>query len=364
MQKYFFFLLCLPYSYLHAQVNGGEHVFNFLRLAQSPHVTALGGIVMSSPASDIMLSTSNPALLRPEFHTQLGLNYNRYYAGTRISNMMYAHHLPSVKTTLGLGIQYIDYGNFTATDDIGNVQGEVQARDYSINLTASRQYLERWRYAATLKWAHSRLADKMASALISDIGVTYSDTANQWYLGAAVKHAGIMMRNFQSGEVQPLPIDLQIGITKKFKKAPFSIMVLAHHLTQWDVRYDNPADRTDNTLLFADTSNTDNEKTYFADKLFRHLIFALDVHLGKRLEISAGYNHMRRAEMTIDSKKGMSGFSFGTGLYLNKFVVHVAQSYYHLAGAYTEFGMTMKLNQLFGLGERGQKINWSEQFQR
>ena len=362
MRNFFLLFSLFGFSSLSAQVNGGEQIFEFLRLSQSPHITALGGIAVSSPSSDIMMTTGNPALLRPEFHTNLGLNYNIYYAGTKVSNMVYAHHIKNINTTFALGIQHLNYGSFRLMDDIGNFVGDAKAADYSINLSASRSYLDKWRYGTTLKFANSSLIDKKASALLADIGVAYGDTSRQWYLGMAVKNAGIMIKNYEKSVNQPLPLDLQIGITKKFKKAPFSIMVLAHHLQKWDVRYDNPADQTDNQLLFTDTTTNTKEKTYFADKLFRHFVFAIDINLGKRLELSAGYNHMRRSELAIEEKKGMSGFSFGGGLYLNKFILHFAQSYYHIAGAYTEIGLNFKLNQLIGLGAGGNKINWSEKF--
>jgi hypothetical protein len=145
-----------------------------------------------------------------------------------------------------------------------------------------------------------------------------------------------------------MPIDLQIGITKRFKKAPFSLQALAHHLYEWDIRYNNPADQTNNQLLLGDTSTTN--KSYFADKLFRHFIFAAELNLGKRVEISMGYNHMRRAELALSEKKGMSGFSYGAGLYLNKFTLHFARSYYHISGPYNELGLSIQLNQLIGSG--------------
>ncbi len=359
MRKYaFLVLLCCGLS-SQAQILGGEHVFEFLRLSQNPHVTALGGVAVSSPASDVMMSTANPALLRPEFHTSLGLGYNIYYAGTKVSNLQYAHHAKKLKTTFGLGIQYLNYGSFRLTDDIGNQYGDAKAADYSINLSASKAYLNRWRYGATLKYAHSKLIDKQASAILADIGVVYADTNNLWYLGAVIKNAGVVIKNYEANASQPLPLDLQIGVTKKFKKAPFSIMVLAHHLQTWNIRYDNPADQTDNQLLFTDTTTATKTKTYFADKLFRHFVFALNINLGKRIEISAGYNHMRRSELAIDEKKGMSGFSYGVGLYLNKFIVHFAQSHYHIAGAYSEIGLIFKLNQIVG---GGNSINWSEKY--
>lgn len=363
MKKIIFLLpLFIAFNML-AQVNGGEYIFEFLRLSRSPHVSALGGISVASPGGDVMLSTGNPALLRPDFHTQLGLNHNVYYAGTGISNLYYAHHAPGIQTTFGFGLQYLNYGNFTLTDPVGQIQGEAKGRDFAFQLSASRSYLNRWRYGATLQYARSLLVDQKASALMMDFGVAYADTISQWYLGAVVKNAGLQIKKYelQQGS-QPLPIDLQIGLTKKFKKAPFTIMVVGHHLYRWDVRYDNPADQTDNQLFVGDSSNTVENKTYFADKLFRHLVFALDVNLGKRIEISAGYNHMRRAELALDEKKGMSGFAFGAGIYLNKFVIHYAQSHYHLAGAYHEFGLNFKLNQLFGFGPGGKKIHWGEKF--
>jgi len=277
--------------------------------------------------------------------------------------MVYAQHSKKLNTTFGFGIQYLNYGSFKLTDNLGTVTGESKAADYSINLTASKSYLTKWRYGATLKFANSRLFDAKASALLADIGIMYADTNSKWYFGAGIKNAGVMLKNYENNFSQPLPLDLQIGITKKFKKAPFSIMVLAHHLQKWNIRYDNPADQTDNELLFTDTTNSTKEKTYFADKLFRHFVFAIDVNLGKRLEISAGYNHLRRSELSIAEKKGMSGFSYGIGLYLNKFVIHVAQSYYHLSGAHTDIGLNFKLNQIVGFGDGGKKINWSEKFE-
>lgn len=342
------------------QVNGGEHIFEFLRLSTSPHITALGGMSVVNPSSDVMMTSANPALLREKFHTQLGLNYNFFYAGTKVTNLVYAHHSEPLKTTFAMGLQYLDYGNFKLTDPIGNIYGTGTATDYSINISASRKYLERWRYGATLKFANSRLIDKTARALLLDFGICYFDTTNKLYMGAVVKNAGLTLKNYEKGFNQPLPLDMQIGFMKKFKKAPFAISVLGHHLYTWDIRYDNPADQVNNQLLFGDTSTV--QKSHFADKLFRHMVFAVDINLGKRLEISAGYNHMRRSELAFTDKKGASGFSFGAGFYLPRFTIHYAQSYYHITGAYKEIGINFQLNQLFGLGNGGRKINWSSTF--
>lgn len=357
-------LLCLAICFtqsLWAQVNGGDQMLSFLLVAQGPHASALGGVVAVNPSSDVMLSRANPALLRPEFHQTLSVNHNFYYAGTRLTNVNYAFHNSATQTTFGLGLTYLNYGELNQTNDLGQSIGTFQSADYMVSLSASRSYLTRWRYGMALKYAHSRLPEQKASALLTDIGVVYADTQKAWYLGVVVKNAGIALRHYNPNAPAPLPFDLQIGVMKKFKKAPFALSVTGHHLYRWDIRYNNPADIVNNTLLFSDTTQT-KTKTYFGDKLFRHLVFALDMRLGKRLELSAGYNHLRRSELAITERKGMSGFALGVGVYLNKMNLHVAQSYYHVAGPYTEIGLSLNVNQWFGLGNMGNKINWSSQF--
>ncbi|MEZ5045899.1 MAG: type IX secretion system protein PorQ [Chitinophagaceae bacterium] len=361
MKKYILLFLLFKISISHAQVVGGERTFEFLRLSSSPHISALGGYCVSNPAKEISIAFGNPALLRAYAHTQLSLNYNFYYANTKVTNLLYGYHVPTIQTTFGLGLQYINYGKFVQTDNIGNQQGDFMASDYAIHFMASKAYLEKWRGGIDLKYAHSRLATSKSSAILADIGISYADTINKIYIGAVVKNAGIQLKKYnQQNASEPLPLDLQIGITKRFKKAPFSISILGHHLYQWNVRYDNPADIVDNTLFVTDTIAQEKQKTYFADKLFRHLVFSLDIKLGKRLELSAGYNHLRRSELSFVEKKGLSGFSFGAGLYLNKYIVHYARSYYHLAGAYNELGINFSMNRLFGF--QSNTIHWNQKY--
>jgi hypothetical protein len=70
------------------QVTGGQDAFEYLRMSNSPHVSALGGYVPASPDKDVSFTLQNPALLNPSFHNQLSLNYNIYYAGIGIANLL------------------------------------------------------------------------------------------------------------------------------------------------------------------------------------------------------------------------------------------------------------------------------------
>ncbi len=359
MKKWF---LCAGLAALsasvNAQVTGGQHAFEFLRLPQSPHISALGGINVSNPTFDVSLALQNPALMRPVLHNQLSLAFNNYYAGVSIANLAYGYHVPKLNTSFILGIQYINYGSFDATDNIGNVIGTFKATDFAFSVAASRAYLERWRYGGALKLAYSSLADKVAAGLLADVGITYTDTANLISAGAVAKNMGFMLQKYEGSGTEPMPFDLQMGISKRFAHLPLRVMATVHHLYEWDVRYNNPADIESSNLL-AQPDSSESEKSYFADKLFRHVIFGAELTLGQRITLGLAYNHLHRGEMAVKDKPGLAGFSFGAGINLNKFQIHYARTYYHVAGAYNEFGLNMSLGKIMGIGKKTDDWGWN-----
>lgn len=341
-----------------AQVTGGQHAFEFLRLPQSPHLSALGGTSVANPSQDISLAIQNPSLMRPALHNQLAVAYNSYYAGIGIANLQYGYHFDKINTSFVGGIQYLNYGNFRQADASGNELGTFRASDFAVSIGASRSYLSRWRYGAAMKLAYSSLYDKKAMAVLADVGVTYFDTSRLITVAIAARNMGAMVKKYTTGRPgEPMPFDLQIGFSKRFAHLPLRLSATAHHLYEWDIRYNNPADIERNNLF--GTADTSNNKSYFADKLFRHLIFGADVMLGQRITVTVGYNHLRRGELGLKEKTALAGFSFGAMINLNKFQVQYSRSYYHVAGAYNEFGLNLQLNKLVGIGKSTEAWRWN-----
>lgn len=339
-----------------AQVNGAQFAFEYLRLPNSPHISALGGMNVAHPGADISLALQNPSLMRPELHNQISLNYNNFYSGISNANLAYGYYVPKINTAFAVGVQYLNYGSFAQTDNVGNETGSFKAADFAVSLAASKQYKERWRYGATLKMAQSQLADVSATAVLADVGIAYEDTANFLTIGAVAKNMGVMVKQYTPGKNynEPLPFDLQLGISKRFKHLPLRLFTTIHHLYEWDVRYNNPDDKK-NTSVFGSADTTVSKS--FSDNLFRHFIFGAELTIAKRLAATVAYNHMRRKEMALDDKKGSAGFSFGASLYLNKFQIHYARSFYSIAGAYNEFGLNIELNKFIG-GSTGWKTDY------
>ena len=154
-----------------AQVTGGQFAFEYLRLSNSPHVSAMGGISIANPDNDIAFALQNPAMMRPGLHNQLDLDYNNYYAGIRILNLQYGYYAPKLATSFFLGVQYLNYGTISQTDNVGNTYGTFTPVDYALTLGAARSYGEHWRYGADIKYAHSFLYTSTASALMVDVGI-------------------------------------------------------------------------------------------------------------------------------------------------------------------------------------------------
>lgn len=355
-------LFVVLFSQAKAQVVGGQFAMEFLRLANSPHISSLGGFNVANPENDIAFAFQNPSLMRAGMHNQLGLDYNNYYSGIKIMNLNYGYHLAKHNTSILFGVQYLDYGNFDLTDASGNQYGNFTAKDYAISIGASRQYQEHWRYGATLKWAHSMLYDNSASALLADVGISYYDSSKLLCIGAVAKNMGFMAKRYEYNQsAEPLPFDLQIGISKKFEHAPLRVMATFHHLYEWNVRYDNPAD-VQSSLLFGATDTTASTQSYFFDKLFRHAIVAAELNLSKHLAFNFSYNHLRRSELKLKDRPAMAGFAFGVDVNLPKYQVHFARCFYHVTGAYNEISFNFALNKLFDVGDGGDKLHWNADY--
>ncbi len=342
-----------------AQVNGGQYAFEYLRLSNAPHISALGGISVADPDNDIAFALQNPAMMRPGMHNELQLVYNNFYAGINILNLQYGYYMPKINTSFFFGVQYLNYGTFQETNTVGNTIGDFHAVDYSLTMGASRSYLEHWRYGADLKWANSSLYQYKGKAALMDVGVNYFDTASLVDIGITAKNMGVMVKKYDAGNpTEPMPFDLQMGISKKFKHLPLRLIATVQHLYEWDIRYDNPADLTGTNSL-GTTDTVSDKGTHFGDKLFRHFIFGAELTLAKRITITASYNDLQRKELALQTAPGLAGFAFGAGINLNKFQIHYARTYYYVSGPYNEFSITMCLSKLFGLNQLGEKIHWN-----
>ena len=337
----FFLLLwfATPAS-LCAQSLGGNSIFNFLRLSNTPKLTALGGVNVSHPVNEVGITFQNPALLKPEMNQQLHLVFNDFYASTSIFHLSYGYYKKNWKTSFSSGLHYFNYGKVPATDASGNILGQFRATDMLFQISAARSYLQRWNYGLSLKFISSRYGIYRSNGIAMDMGLLYADSGRGFRASVVMKNAGTQLKKYAEAGSEELPFEMQAGITQRLKGSPFMFSLTAQQMHRFNIRY---ADTSFNTV-----SGTANKKAGFSGKLIDHLIIGTTIELNDRLVVDLGYNFLRRRELnTGRGGNGLNGFSYGMELKLKKFMFHFARANYQANTAYNQIGLTLHMGQFW-----------------
>jgi len=337
----FLILFCFLSVNVFSQTLGGNAAYQFLKLPASPLATAAGGVNVSYKTKEVSLAALNPALLSPDLSSQLNASFNAFLGGVNTYSLTGAHHVKKWNTTLAGHIYFVDYGSIPVTDAAGNSNGDFRPRDYVIQLSAARKYLERWTYGATVKWIQSSYQQYRSSAAAVDFGVLYHDSARNFSASFVAKNMGFQVSSF-ANEKEELPFDLQVGITKRLAKAPFGFSLTAQHLHRLNIQYNDTVFNNENRLRSPSSFN----------RIFNHFILATHIYLGQTLEATIGYNHLRRSELTVqNAPNGLTGFSAGLRLKFNKLQIVYARSSYQRGISFNQIGITAQLDQFGGLGK-------------
>jgi len=335
------FILCSNWAL--AQL-GGQQVFQFLNLPGSSRVTALGGTLIAVQDDDVSLAFENPALLDSSAHNALSISHNFHLAGISNGQVNYGRHLKKYGITTHAGIQYINYGDFNFTDEIGNQQGTFSASELALAIGASKRINERIYAGANLKYITATYESYSSNAIATDLGLSYINPESRFVASLVFQNLGLQVSQFANNK-ETIPLNVQLGVSKKLKHLPFRISVTAQNLQKWNVRYDDP-----NAQVITDIFGSREEVNSFnqrIDNLFRHFIFSGEFLLGRKenLRIRFGYNHLRRQELKVSQFRSFGGFSLGAGLKIYKFRIDYGVGYYHLAGATNHLTISTNLTE-------------------
>ena len=331
--------LFIPNALL-SQTTGGRAAYNFLRLPSSSFLAAAGGVNTSYAFGDVSVTANNPSLLQSSLSEQLHVGFHSFIAGTKAYALTGAYHLQSAETTIGGHIQFIDHGSLPVTDAAGNVSGNFRPVDFVVQASAAKRYLQKWHYGLTLKYIHSSYGQYRSSAMAADVGVLFNDSASHLSASVLLKNMGVQVTSY-SGEAEDLPFDLQAGLTKRLRDAPFAFSVTAQKLHRFDNIYNDPVFNGDNG--FSDPSAI--------NKILTHFILATHVFLGQHIEATIGYNFLQRQELKVGAEGNeLTGFSAGLRLSFRKLQVHYGRTAYQRGVASNQVGITVHLDRLGGFG--------------
>ena len=307
---------------------GGQTSFRILDIPSSARASALGGNYIAAQDNDLNLGIFNPALLNKDMGRQVALSYLPYFSGTNIGYVSYGHHLDSTNITLSGTMQYVDYGSFTRTDEVGTELGTFRAGEYVFQAGAAKPIDSLFSVGANVKFITSNLDTYKSSAWAMDIGGVFTKRSLGLTVAGMLRNIGYQASTF-TDQREKLPFQVQLGITYKFKHAPFRLGLMLEQLQKWDLTYTDPnapvvIDPTTGELILA--------KVTTWDRTMLHLVPSAEILLSRNFMLRVAYNARRRQELVLSDKPAITGVSFGVGLRVSKFHISYAYSQLHLAG--------------------------------
>ena len=329
------------------QWTGGRATYAFLNLPSSARVSALGGQLISVADDDVSLAEGNPALLNPGVHQQLAFHHSFLAGGVQHGYAAYGRYVEKWRLGFHTGIKYINYGTLKATNEFFQELGEVEARENALLMGISFQLDERLRAGVNARFISSALGTLESVGISSDLGLIYQDSAQKFSFALTVRSLGTQLSTYSglAEDREPLPFEIQIGLSKQLRYLPFRASLLYENVQRWNVLYDDP-NAESGAILFGEEPQEPGKFAKSMDNLFRHLLFSGELLLGARenFRLRMAYRHRTRKELSAQGFGSAAGFSFGVGIKINRFRLDYGRSVYHLAGGSNHLGISTSLS--------------------
>ena len=277
-------------------------VYNFLRLPVSAHVAALGGDNTTLVEDDATLIFHNPALINNVTDRTLNLNFMTYMEGSTTASASFVRAVGELGTW-GVTGQFMNYGTMKETTATGQQTGEFSAKDIAVGGSFAYSLSERFTGGISAKFIASYLGQYHSLAAGVDLGINYYHAESELSVSAVARNLGGQLSAYED-DFERMPLDLQVGFTKRLLSSPLRISASLVRLNDWEYGFG------------------------------KHIVIGADIILSPQFYIAAGYNGMRASEMKISENDGASahgaGFSLGGGLQLQRLKLNVAYAKYHV----------------------------------
>lgn len=306
----FFFLLGSTVTVL-AQL-GGKATYQFLNLTSSPRQAALGGKIITNIDYDVTQALYNPATINADMDNQLALNYASHLGDISYGTAAYAYTVDRRTQTFHVGVTFVNYGNFEGYDENGNNTGAFTGNETAISFGYALQLGFSDFYAgANIKLISSKLEQYSSLGGALDLGLIYIDEYLDFNAALVVRNIGTQFTTY-AGLNEPLPLEIDIGLSQKLENVPMRWHLTFENLQQWSISAPNPSRVTTDL-----NGNQTEEKVSFISQLMRHTLIGMELFPERGFNIRMGYSFRRAEELRILEQRNFSGLSFGIGLKFN-----------------------------------------------
>lgn len=292
-------------AWIAAEAQESQTAYNFLRLPVSAHAAAVGGDNVSIIDDDASLMFHNPALLSSVSDRTIVLNFMTYMAGSVTASASYSQAAGSRASWAASG-QFINYGSMKQTTADNVQMGTFSAKDIAVAGYFAYMLNNRIAGGVAARYVTSYIGDYSSMAVGIDLGLNYYDPTREWSVSLVAKNLGGQIKAYND-DYDPMPIDIQAGVSKRFAHTPFRVSATLVDLNHWNYRFMN------------------------------HVVLGVDATIAQSVWLGFGYNFRRADEMKISSADGegthAAGLSVGAGLSLERFKVNLAYGKYHVSSS-------------------------------
>lgn len=309
------FAAVLLLSVLLSEAQESQTIYNFLRLPVSAHAAALGGDNTTLTEDDAALVFHNPALINNVTDRTLNLNMMTYMEGSVAASAAFIR-AAGERGTWGVTGQYMSYGTMKETTATGQQTGDFSAKDIAVGGSFAYALNERFAGGITAKFVASYIGQYNSIGAAVDLGLNYYHSESELSISAVARNLGGQLSAYED-DFERIPLDLQIGFTKRLLRSPLRLSASLVRLNDWEYGFG------------------------------KHIVIGADLILSPQFYIAAGYNALRAAEMKINEGDGASahgaGLSIGGGLQLQRLKLQVAYAKYHVSTASLLFNISYAL---------------------
>ena len=314
MKRTIFVIVLVLYGLL-MEAQESQTVYNFLRLPVSAHVAALGGDNTTISDDDATLIFHNPALINNVTDRTLNLNMMTYMEGSTTASASFVK-AAGERGTWGITGQYINYGTMKETSRSGEQTGEFSAKDMAVGGSFAYALSEQFSGGITAEFIGSYIGSYSSIGAGVDLGLNYYDSHSELSISAVARNLGGQLSAYED-DFERMPLDLQIGISKRLLRSPLRLSFSLVRLNDWEYG------------------------------IGKHVVIGADLILTPQFYIAAGYNAMRASEMKISESDGASahgaGLSIGGGLLLQRLKINAAYAKYHVSASSLLFNISYTL---------------------
>ncbi len=330
-----FFIFCI--KTINAQV-AGDYIFQFLNLSTSSRQVALGGETLTLQ-DDINQPLWNPSVLNESLNRKLAVNYTSFLAGINLGSLSYAQKINEKLGILYGNINYLNYGSFIEADETGNETGTFNASDIALTIGYSYSIPN----TSLVVGANSKLINSTISNFSSfgfavDLGVSYYNPLENFSFALVVRNIGAQVTSFD-GTKESLPLKIALGASYQLEHVPLKWHITIDNLQQWNLSVPNPSNQTIDL-----EGNITEENISFLQNTLRHFVIGAELFSDRAINIRAGFNFRRAAELKLQNARTFSGLSLGFGIRMNRIKFNYAFSKYHSASNASTFSLLFDLN--------------------